>query len=335
MVASSQSSQSKATPEIARWDDVRLFLGLYRERTLTGAGARLGLDASTLSRRLVAMEGALGARLFDRTREGLLPTQAAELLVAPAEEMEGAQLRFSRQASSLEVAVEGVVRLSVPPGVADVFVAPALVRLRARHPKLRIELDGSIRVLDLTRREADLAIRIIRPESGDLVMTKLLSSRWVAMSSPDYVRELGRVRRFDDVRWIGWASDLAGIGPARWLSKHVAADPVLVTSHFAAQISSAEAGLGAALIPESYARVRPLAEVRFADVLAPAVAEWPVDDTWLVGHRALRDVPRIAAVWQFLLEEFGAFNERRRAQRAPSASPGTSRGDRRRSRTPA
>lgn len=299
--------------EATRWDDVRLFLALHRERTLAGAGARLGVDASTMSRRLVALEEALGGRLFDRTRDGLVPTYAAEQLVAPAEEMEAAHLRFAREAASVEVAVEGVVRLSVPPGVADVFVAPALVRLRERHPGIRVELDASIRVLDLTRREADLAIRTIRPQSGDLVMTKLLASRWLAMTSPAYAAELGSVRAWDDARWIAWGQELAGIGPARWLSAHVKTDPVLRTSHFATQIGAAEAGLGVALVPESYLLVRPLAPVRFARALAASAEAWPTDDTWLVGHRALRDVPRVAAVWDFLLEELTPVGEGRQA----------------------
>src|SRR5580765_6348650 len=104
-----------------RWDDVRLFLALHRERTLAGAAMTVGLDASTLSRRLVALEDALGTRLFDRTREGLVPTQGAELLLPAAEEMAAAHARFSRDASGFERVAEGTVRLSVPPGLAESF----------------------------------------------------------------------------------------------------------------------------------------------------------------------------------------------------------------------
>src|SRR3954466_4612109 len=85
-----------------RWDDVRLFLALYRRHTLAAAAALVGLDASTLSRRLVALEEALGSALFDRTREGLLPTQAAELLLPAAEEMAAAHARFAHEASGFE-----------------------------------------------------------------------------------------------------------------------------------------------------------------------------------------------------------------------------------------
>src|SRR5262245_52380943 len=148
MIASAQAKFE------ARWDDVRLFLALHRERTLAGAAVVVGLDPSTLSRRLTALEEALGTRLFDRTREGFAPTEGAEVLLAAAEEMASAHARFSRDASGFERVAEGTVRLSVPPGLAEVFVAPALVRLRAEHPRIQVEVDASVRFVDLTRREA-------------------------------------------------------------------------------------------------------------------------------------------------------------------------------------
>jgi DNA-binding transcriptional LysR family regulator len=299
----------------ARWDDVRLFLALHRERSLAGAGARVGLDASTLSRRLAALEEGLAARLFDRTREGLVPTAAADLLLPAAEEMESAHVRFARDASGFEREAEGLVRLSVPPGVADAFVGPALVRLHARHPRIRIELDASVRLLDLTRREADLAVRTIRPQSGELVMLKLGASPWTPMVAAARAGKLAPVKRWDDVAWIAWGDDLAGIPPARWLSKHAPrVDPLLRTSHIATQVAAVEAGLGVALLPASYARVSAVAPLRYGKALAPSAVELPLNETWLVGHRALRGVPRIAAVWDFLVDEFQRSDGARRGR---------------------
>ena len=142
----------------ARWEDVRVFLAVHRTRGLAAAGARLGMDASTVSRRLAGLEEALGARLFDRTRDGLLPTSAADLLLPAAEAMEAAHVSFVRDATGFEREAEGKVRVSVSPGMAEAFVAPALMRLRARHPKIRLELDASVRPVALSRREADIAL---------------------------------------------------------------------------------------------------------------------------------------------------------------------------------
>src|SRR5687767_690624 len=90
-----------------RWDDVQLFLALYRERTLAAAARQVGLDPSTLSRRLAVLEHALGTRLFDRTRDGLAPSAGAERLLVAAEEMAQAHARFAQDASSFERAAEG------------------------------------------------------------------------------------------------------------------------------------------------------------------------------------------------------------------------------------
>jgi DNA-binding transcriptional LysR family regulator len=304
----------------ARWDDVRLFLAVQRHGSLGAAGARLDLDTSTVSRRLAALEEALGVRLFERTRAGIVPTRAAEMVLPAAEAMEAAHGRFTRDASGLESGPEGVVRLSAAPGMADAFVAPALVRLRARCPRIRVELDASVRPLDLTRHEADLALRSVRPQGAELVMTKLGGGAWIVVAAPEMVKSLGRLSAWEDAPWITWDRDLASMAPARWVTKYAGkAEIVLRTSHFASQLAAAEEGLGVLLAPDPYARLRGLAPVRYAEALAPSVASLPSDELWLVGHRALRDVPRVAAVWEFLLEELGRLVGRRRA-------PGGSRG---------
>jgi DNA-binding transcriptional LysR family regulator len=304
MIANSQDGPAPGE----RWDDVRLFLALFRKGSLGAAGESLGLDASTLSRRLATLEAGVGARLFERTREGLVATQAAERLVAAAEDMEAGHLRFAHEASSLERVPEGVVRLSATPGIADDFIVPLLPRLLRRHAGLRIELDASVQVVDLTRREADLALRTIRPQSGDLVMTRALTTRWEAMASPALAKKLGRLGDWSEARWIAWGEDLAAIPPARWLAHHVPkVQPVLRTSAMAAQLAAVEAGLGVALLPDAYRQVRRMVPVAFAPRLAGSAAAFPREETWLVGHRALRQVPRIAAVWDFILEETAAF----------------------------
>ena len=160
---------------------VQLFLALYRERTLAGAAKAVSLDPSTLSRRLASLEDELGTRLFDRTHERLVPYEGAELLLTTAEEMAQAHARFSCDATTFERRAEGTVRLSVPPGLAESFVGPALVRLHRRYARIQIELDASVHFVDLTRREADLAVRTRRPQTGDLVSVKLGERRWVPM----------------------------------------------------------------------------------------------------------------------------------------------------------
>jgi DNA-binding transcriptional LysR family regulator len=302
-----------------RWDDVRVFLAAVRHRSLAAAGERLGLDTSTVSRRLGALEEALGSRLFERTREGLLLTRPGELVVPAAEAMEVAVGRFARDASGVDAVAEGIVRVSAASGMADNFVAPALVRLREKYPRIRVELDASTRPVDLTRHEADLALRSVAPRGADLVVTKVAVAPWIAAGSPSLIEQLGRLSAWEAAPWITWDRDLASFGPTVWLAQHASkAEVVLRTSHFGSQMVAAESGLGLLLLPVPYLRVRNLVPVHFSEALAPSAAAWPADALWLVGHRALRDVPRVAVVWDFLAQELRQASEPRRGRRSPA-----------------
>ena len=282
-----------------RWDDVPLFLAALREGSLGAAAGRVGLDVSTMSRRLTGFEAALGAQLFERGRDGLTPTFAAEQLLPAAEAMEAAHGQLARDVTGLERRPEGTVRLTAPPGIADAFVAPALVRLHAEYPGIRLELETSVRPLDLTRREADLALRTVQPQGADLRVTTLLSAPWVVAAAPKLARR--RLADWTDLPWIAWDRDLVAYPPAEWLRTHAPkAQVVLQTSHFASQISAAEAGLGLLLVPEPYLQVTRLRPVAPPVGREASVDALPTDRLWLVGHRALKDVPRVAAVWAFL-----------------------------------
>jgi DNA-binding transcriptional LysR family regulator len=288
------------------WEQVRLFLAVARERSLSGASARLALDVSTVSRRLDRLEQEVGSALFDRTRDGTSATALAEQMLPHAEEMELAAIQFASAGASVETEVEGTVRLTVLPGVADAFVAPALAKLAARYPRLVLELDASIGYADLTRREADIAIRATRPTSGDLVALKLVTTRSVPLASHDYARALGKLKSLDAARWIAWGHDLPHLPDAEWLRKHApAVTPVLRTSHIQSQLAAARAGLGVVVAPRQLGG-EGLVEVAHARALDAAWAQLPESSLWLVGHRALRRVPRVAAVWDYVVETIGA-----------------------------
>jgi DNA-binding transcriptional LysR family regulator len=313
-------SQHGLAPRDFAWDDARVLLALVRAGTFRGAAARLAVNASTVGRRLDALEAALGARLFDRTPDGVLPTAAAERLVAHAERLEQAAAGLASAAEGFEQRPEGVVRLTAPPGVAEHFIAPALPRLHARHPGLRVDVDASIAYADLTRREADIALRATRPESGDLVAVKVVEVEGTILAAPAFARAIGSLRAVADARWITWGPDLAHIPTARWVAAHVPERAIaLRTSSIGTQVAAAEAGLGVLLLARAYAGIRGLVEVRLAPALRAALAPTPREALWMVGHRALREVPRIDAVWRFVLEEFagGGRGGTGRRKRAP------------------
>jgi DNA-binding transcriptional LysR family regulator len=287
------------------WDDVRVLLAMVRAPTLRGAGARLGLNASTVGRRLDALEAGLGVRLFDRTPDGLRITAAGERLVPHAERLEQAAVGVADAVSGLEQEVEGVVRLSAPPGVADQFIAPALPRLYRRYPRLRIDLDAAVAYADLTRREADLALRASLSGPGqDLVAVKLVDQPDAILGAPALVERLGPLAALADAPWIGWGRELAHIPGAKWLAEQVPESTIrLRTSSMGAQLTAAELGVGLLVLPRAHRHRRKLVEARLAPGLAARLPPLPREQLWMVGHRALREVPRIAAVWSFVREE--------------------------------
>ena len=288
-----------------RWDDARLFLALWRSSSLKSAAAELGVNVSTVSRRLTSLEQHMAARLFDRTPEGTLPTAAATRLAPFAEGMEQAALGFARGLDEFETEAAGTVRVTAPPGLIDHFLARALPELFARHPKLRVELPSSVGYLDLGRREADIALRSQRPTAGDVVARRLVVAGWVLMASPELAASLGRLRDPARASWLTWGDALAGLPDARWVSEHVPGDRVrLRSTGMTGLIEAARAGLGVMLLPAPYRSIGGLVEVAYTRKLAASLATIPESELWIAGHRANRDIPRIAAVWTWLVELF-------------------------------
>lgn len=285
-----------------KWDDVRVFLALVRSGSITEAAGELDMDTSTVSRRLASLEETIGTVLFERSRDGVRPNAAADELVPDAQEVEAAMRRIGALAEGLEVTAEGVVRISVPPILAESFVVPRLAALRSAYPRLRLEVHASSAMADLTRREADLALRLIRPQSGDLVSTRVLTNEYGVFGTSALVASLGALSDWQEAPFIGWTAEFAQIPAARWLSRWApAVEPVLRANGLGAQLVAAQQGLGLAVLPTLLATglSRPQTTTRLAESLSTL----PREDVWLVGHAALRRVPRVAVTWDFLRAE--------------------------------
>ncbi|RLB37713.1 MAG: LysR family transcriptional regulator [Deltaproteobacteria bacterium] len=279
-----------------RWDDLRIFLAAFREGSCAAAGARLGVNQSTISRRIGALERDLGVRLFDRIPEGLVPTAAAEEIVPRAELFEATAAELMDAVEGIDTRLAGVVRVALPEMIASELVAPALPSFMRERPGLRLELIAGDAIVDLSRREADLALRFVRPESGDLVVRRVATLRFGVFGSKEYLSKR-RGRSTEELEWLDWDTTKAHLPDAAWL--HAAfprVEPVLRTSALGVRLRATCGGLGVSVL------ARPLAE-RYPELEAieglPPMPEIPV---WLVGHRALRSLPRIKAVWA-LLEE--------------------------------
>ena len=279
-----------------RWDDLRIFLAAFREGSCAAAGARLGVNQSTISRRIAALEGDLGVRLFDRLPEGLVPTAAAEEIVPRAELFEATAAELVDAVEGIDTRLAGVVRIALPEMIAAELVAPALPGFLREHAGLRVELIAGDTIVDLTRREADLALRFVRPESGDLVVRRVATLRFGVFGSKEYLAE-HRGKSVEDLAWLDWDTTKTHLPDAVWLhAVFPQVEPVLRTSSLGVRLRATRGGVGVSVLAQPLAERYP--ELEAIDALPP-IPEIPV---WLVGHRALRNLPRIKAVWAFLEE---------------------------------
>lgn len=293
-----QSSPGRKPP--LRWDEIQLFVGLLRHPSLSQASGALGVDTSTLSRRLAALEERLGLPLFDRTARGLRITPAAVRLAEAARAMEAGAVAFEREAENFERSIEGVVSLSTVPGVAEGLIVPTLPRLRSRYSRILLDLDASSLVRDLTRREVDLAIRTSRPASGSLVSKRVYTGPPWPLGSRDYVRELGKLNDLAAARWVG-----GEVGsPLAFGERLGQPAPVLRSSHIPVLLGAATAGIGLVWAARHFGYTYGLAPVQVTPKLKKQLLTLPAIELWLVAHESYRKTPRIAAVWDFLEEEF-------------------------------
>lgn len=278
---------------------VPIILASARLGSATAAARELHTSTATVVRRLAAVEDALGAKLFDRTPTGLLPTAALELVLPWAEQVEAAAIDLEREVSGLERQPVGIVRVALLPTLATRFIAPGLARLRERHPDLVIDLLPQAAVVDLVRREADIAVRLVRPTTGDLVSKQLSTYRLAVAVSPELANAT-RAKTLADYPWLSWSTKLASLPEARWLDAVVPnANIVLRSLDLETLIAAAKEGLGALVVAEA------LAAASGGLVHAPVpTPEMPEGQLWIVAHRALRPVPRVAATWDWLLEMF-------------------------------
>lgn len=269
------------------WDDLRFFLELVRAGSLMAAAARLSVEHSTVARRISGLEAALGLRLFDRLPRGWQPTSDASRLMARAEAVEREVLALGRSAASIDE-LKGEVRISAPPVLLALLVAPGLARLGVTHPGIVPVMIGARRASDLDRAEADIALRL-GPISGlDLIIRKLGEVPYGLYGRPDQIARPAAERVY-----IGFDDSMPDLPQAVWLEDLVQREKARIgarSNDMATLLESARAGNGIAMLP------------RFAVAERPELAELPCDAPFeprplhLVMHPDVRRAPRVRLV---------------------------------------
>ncbi|ELY3901827.1 LysR family transcriptional regulator [Klebsiella aerogenes] len=277
------------------WDDTRIFLAVARSGTLSGAAETMNMGIATLSRRLDRLEKSLAVPLFSRHQSGYRLTDDGEALLARAEALEHAGLAFGETAR-LQGNVAGLVRLATSDNLAAHFILPSLNGLMEKYPDLRVEVLSGVQSVNLHRRDADLAIRMVKPESGNLTL-KRLGKVGFGLYSADTGQAGSTDVAFNHAQYIGWPESHQHLPAARWITRTLRGRPCRVEANtLLAQLSAVSAGLGLGVLPHFMARKNGLQCVN---------ADIGVDQTlWLVMHSDLAHSRRVRVVADHLIALF-------------------------------
>ncbi|KAF0811312.1 HTH-type transcriptional regulator CysL [Andreprevotia sp. IGB-42] len=286
------------TEQVA-WELYRSFLGVLREGSLSGAARALGITQPTVGRHVVALEQALGVTLFTRSQTGLLPTETALAMRADAEAMANMAAALARSASDHGNGVSGVVRVSASEVIGVEVLPPVLARLREQYPALQIELVLSNRVQDLLQREADIAVRMLRPEQAQLLARRIGEIELGLHAHPVYLARHGVPQTVADLAAhavIGYDQPTAFI---RKLGKSVQAFDrdtfALRADSDLAQLALIRHGAGIGMCQVALGRRDGLQRV------LPQAFSLQLE-TWITMHEDLRHSPRCRVTFDALAE---------------------------------
>lgn len=282
------------------WDDLQVFIAVAHRGSVTRAAGYLGVNHSTVLRRIDALERRLGTRLFERLREGYALTTAGNEL---ARQMHGLQEQVDgahRHALGVEEEIQGSIKITASDVVLECLLMPALAAFRARHPLVRIELVSSYGFAALASDEADLAIRGADKAPSELVGRHVGDIETVLCAAAHYLDAHGRDRPLAEHRWVLLDETLAFARMKRWAARHVPGDRVVARVDSLVGVADAiHAGLGIGWIPRPLARGhRDLVE------LAPPLPEFrkPI---WVLMHPEVRHVARMQALFKHLVDALG------------------------------
>ena len=296
------------------WNHIKALRAVLDAGSLSAAARELGLAQPTLGRQIAALEASLGVTLFERTGRFLLPTEAARQLGAHAREMGAAAGRLQLAASAQSQAVEGLVRVTASDAVAAFVLPPILVDLRRLAPGITIEVVASNSISDLTRREADIAIRHVRPTEPDLIGRRLADDHAGLFATPAYLDSIGRPS--DGATLAAVAEFIGFLDPGGEASRIIAAElttrgvPITPVQFTRSTDGGAVAwewvrrGLGVGMMLQAVAGATPGVEP-----VLPELVRIPVP-VWLVTHREVRTSRRIRLVYDVLAEALAAPRDR-------------------------
>ncbi|EZP74177.1 LysR family transcriptional regulator [Sphingomonas paucimobilis] len=288
------------------WDDMRVFLAVARARKIAPAARSLGLDPTTLTRRIGRLEKALGARLFDLSMGERLLSEQGHAMLAHAERVESATLAAMEEATGKARTLSGQVRLSVAEGFGTWVLAPGLASFHARHAGIRLDLISASGFLNPSKREADMAVMLARPQRGRLSVQRLGDYALHLYAASAYLEQHGVPASPADLlrhTLIGYVPDFIFSPELDYLNEvHAGLEAHLRATSINMQHRMIAESAGIGILPDFIGRRAP----GLRPLLAGSVQI--TRSFWLVIHEDLRKLPRIEAVAQWLHERVAHMN---------------------------
>jgi DNA-binding transcriptional LysR family regulator len=295
------------------WDDLRYVLAVAEAGSLAGAARELRVNHSTVLRRIAAFEQQLGLRLFERLPTGYVPTAGGEELVAAARSIAETVTGLERKIAGQDLRLSGTLRITATDTLMGSVLPEILAEFRDSHPGIRVEIAVSNLMLNLTKREADIAIRPANDPPETLVGRRVAKIAFAIYGSPSYLARHGHARELTEHLWLAPDESLAGTAVGRWMRATLpAADIALVADSLLSLRQAAQAGLGLAALPCYLGDTSP----GLVCVHEPI----PQLETalWLLTHSDLRNTARIRAFIEFT---GSAFAQRRPLLEGARARP--------------
>ncbi|MFC0480861.1 LysR family transcriptional regulator [Gellertiella hungarica] len=276
------------------WDDVRLVRLVAESAGLAGAASLLGVDPSTVYRRLGALEKHLGCTLFERHRTGYVPTAIGEELVALADGFESGILEFGRRLKGKAIDITGEVRVATADSLLAHLLTPVFARFQASHPGIRLDVVIGNLPLNLSRRDADVAIRATDNPPDTLVGRRIGTLAWALYGQPP----LSLAVADGSANWVTLGDEMASLNVVRWAHEEVPPERRVYRANSVLALASAvEAGIGVGHLP-CFIGDQCRALVRLSDPVSAFSA-----GLWLLTHADLKQSPRIRLFMDFVAAE--------------------------------
>lgn len=281
------------------WDDLRYALAVSELGSLSAAADALGVNASTVLRRIAALEKSVGTRLFERDRTGYRVTQEGGALMASLQPVQERIAGIARSFMADDVGVESVVRMAAPAALSSALIVPRLGQFRSLHPGLSLDIQSSHGAPPVKLGMLDIALSYGRPVAGDMVIRKLADVGYGLYASPELLSRFREVKQGDlsGVPLVGFASSASSLAPLEWLEKAGSeAQTVLRSDDANCRFSAVVSGVGVAILP------------CFLTDQAPGITRIYGPDTvgrvelWLATHKETRHVSRMRVLVDFLIK---------------------------------